>query len=264
MIPAATVFRSTQGQLINLLDWVYHNGPQKWADDITYDADWTIDIPFILGKNITVNATKTLTATALMPVYLIGDTVTINGTVTATGKGCSGTGAAREVDGYRCVFPTSAPLFYVYSEEKSPTLNYSLCGSGSAGGGNSGGGAFKTGACGYGASCDLTDAELKQLLLSPLYNLLRIGLGGGGGGKTGGATGGAGGGQILVIAKTIVVGSDGSLLANGVGEQNGGGGGFVGLFGQSISVDGAATITANGGDGSAYDGGNGITVQIEV
>jgi len=267
------------GQIINMLDWAISGGPVKWCDDVTYATNKTLTQMYITVNNFTVNTGVTLTLTQRRPLVVVADTITIDGIITASGKGCSAGGA--DSSGYR-YDGFDWPFDALANQSQSLTRNYCLCGAGGGAGSNgrTGGGAYGDGGAveSAGADCDLEDTELKELLFSPLFNIFQIGLGGGGG--TYGGTGGAGGGSILLIGSTIVVGSTGTILANGVsgGDHStsgggGGGGGFIGLIGSSLSIHGSATITANGGDGGSDtgdgsndggDGGDGVCVQIEV
>ncbi len=265
------------GQIVNMLDWAISGGPAKWCDDVTHSADKTLIQTYIVANSFTVDEGKTLTLTQLRPLVIVADTITINGTITASGKGCSrGDGGAGH--GYRYT-GFDWPFWISANEATSQSRNYCLCGAGGGAGVTYvGGGAYGDGGAvgSTGADCDLTDAELKELLFSPLFDISQIGFGGGGGTRDG--VGGAGGGFILLIGSTIVVSSTGNVLANGIdgGNDNygggGGGGGFVGLIGDSLSIHGSATVTANGGakgtttgggnDGG--DGGDGACIQIEV
>lgn len=264
------------GQILDALDWAMNDGPAKWCDDITYSADETLTQLFITANVFTVNITKTLTMTQLRPLVVIAHNVIVNGTIEASGKGCS----APVASGNRYT-GIDWPFEALAGEAVAQTRNYCLCGAGGGSGfAGVGGGAYAAGGAvgSAGGACGLTDAKIKELLFSPLFNIFQIGLGGSGSKNSG--TGGAGGGSILLIAKTITVGSAGSVLANGIdgGDDaafggGGGGGGFVGLIADNLSVHGSATIEANGGakgedttDNSADGGvgGAGVAVQIEV
>ena len=246
------------GGLLNILDFLIKGGAAKWGSDVTYVANDTIRQPYIFADTFTVSAAITLTLSPLMPLIVIADTFNINGTITGSGKGCFGSA-------HRCV-PTSYSLFGTYTEEASATRNYCLCGAGGGSPGYVGGGAFGTGIAGAGPSCDLSAAEIEQLLLHPFFNVYQIGLGGSGSG----VSTGAGAGFILLLGRIINVGSTGSILANGLtsagGNSGGGGGGFVGLVGDALSVHGSAVLSAGGGapSGTGYVGGDGIVAQIEV
>jgi len=267
------------GQIINMLDWAISGGPAKWCDDVTYSADKTLTQTYIVANSFTINSGVTLTLTQLRPLIVIADTITINGTITASEKGCSAGVIASPWDGYRYT-GFDWPFWISANQAVSQTRNYCLCGAGGGSGSTGvGGGAYGDGGAtkSAGADCDLTDAELKELLFSPLFNIFQIGFGGGGG--TYNAVGGDGGGLILLIGSTIVVSSTGNILANGEDGSNvagaaggGGGGGFIGLIGDSFNIHPSATITANGGAGGedtsgsddGGDGGDGACIQIEV
>lgn len=246
------------GNILDSLQWAVRKGPTEWCDNVTYSADKTIAQLYITSGIFTVDAAKTLTLIALRPLIVVADTIVINGTITASGKGCAHT--------KRCTSP-SWPFIVSYGEEVSSTRNYCLCGSG---GGHAttqtGGGAYADGGAigAAGNPCDLTAAELKELLLSPSFNVFQIGMGGGGGG-TGGKLGG---GSILLIGNSITIGPSGSLLANGIsgGTEGSGGGGFIGLVGHDLDVHATATLSADGGitSGSGGSGGNGVVPQIEI
>jgi hypothetical protein len=198
----------------------------------------------------------------LLPLVVIADTVNILGIITASGKGCQSLNSR--------VDPWKPPVFGFYAEETSEDANYCLCGAGGGGqySGNYGGGAFGPSLVGAtGSSCDLSTAELKQLLLSPAFNIAQLGCGG----KGYDNAGALGGGPILLIARLTTLASTASLLTNGLdatalSDGGGGGAGFIGLLGDTLSVDALATLSANGGakDGTGSDGGVGAIAQIEV
>ena len=246
------------GNVLDLLQWAVRGGPTEWCDNVTYSADKTITQSYITSNVFTVDAAKTLTLTSLQPLIVVADTIIINGIITASGKGCVGT--------KRCVNP-EWPFSSLYEEEISSARNYCLCGSGGGGNaGTSGGGAYDVGSgVGWaGKPCDLTAAELKQLILSPSFNIFQMGMGGGGGNGPKN-----GGGSILLIGRSITIGPSGSLLVNGIAatSTNGaGGGGFIGLVGHSLSVHATATLSADGGadGGGGEAGGNGAIAQIEI
>lgn len=247
------------GNILDLLQWAVRSGPTEWCDNVTYSTNATIYQLYITSNVFTVDAAKTLTSIALRPLIVVADTIIINGTITASGKGCA--------LGKRCTNP-GWPFIVSYNEETSVTRNYCLCGSG---GGHelsgSGGGAFANGGLlsAAGNPCNLTAAQLKQLLLSPSFNIFQMGMGGGGGG-VGGKNGG---GLILLVGRSIIIGPSGSVLANGLDTAaagGAGGGGCIGLVGHSLSVHATATLSADGGATSSTGmaGGDGAVAQIEI
>ena len=190
------------GQIIDALDWAINNGPSKWCDDITYNADATITQLYITADTLTVDEGYTLTATQLRPVIIVANTINIDGTIDASGKGCDEGPTGSGFQGYRYA-GVEWPFEALASEEASQTRNYCLCGAGggagiagTADGGGAYGAGGDAGAPGSaGSACDLTDAQIKQILFSPYFNIFQIGFGGGGGSYA--VLGGSGGGSIL-------------------------------------------------------------------
>jgi hypothetical protein len=265
------------GLIVNALDWAISGGCAKFCNDITYSANDTLTQLFITANDIVIETGVTLTCTQLRPVIFICNSFTMEGTavLTASGKGCNA-GAAGSASGNRYC-GGDWPVDAISTEEVSSTRNYCLCGSGGGGstGPGVGGGAYNTGGAAntVGNDCDLTDAEIQELLFSPFFDYLQIGFGGGGAGSIN-AAGGDGAGTILIIASEITVPSGASILANGtdgsdhgVDGGGGGGGGFIGLIADDITVHESATVTATGGAGGEVDGsagGAGVTPEIEV
>jgi len=271
------------GLIVNALDWAINGGCAKFCNDITYSANKTLTQLFITANDIVIETGVTLTCTQLRPVIFICNSFTMEGTavLTASGKGCN-SGASGAASGNRYC-GGDWPVDAISTEEVSSTRNYCLCGSGGGGGAGVGvgGGAYNTGGAAdtVGNACDLTDAELQELLFSPFFDYLQIGFGGGGAGSTN-AAGGDGGGTILIIASEIIVPIGASILANGTDGVShgadgggGGGGGFAGLIADDISVHESATVTATGGAGgldtgdasaNGSAGGAGVTPEIEV
>lgn len=250
--------------VLNLLDFAINGGCDKWAQNITYATNATIDQGFIFAKAFVVNAGVTLTLTPLMPLIIVAKAVTINGTITASGKGCP-EATGKTADGYSCTLQ-DMPMFGYSSSSQG---NGCLCGAGGGQGIYGGGGAWSAGvAAANGPDVALTDAELRSMLLSPVFKPFHIGLGGGGAGNGAGTYGYAGAGSILIISASATIASTASLLAIGAGgaaaNSTGGGGGFVGVASGDLNVDSSATFTVTSGVGSLFDGGDGSIAKIEV
>jgi large repetitive protein len=166
--------------------------------------------------------------------------------VNASSKGCLGGKAAREA-GYG---PNPGDSYKCAQGQASAGQGGHDAGSGGGYGGNGGDGSYRSDTFGT----------------TYVYEATPIYLGSGGsGGNTG--NGGNGGGSIRIdVSDTITV--DGNISSNGEsptwGQGGGGSGGSVYI--STINLDGAAYITANGGDGEdgGWDGGGGGGGRVAI
>lgn len=194
----------------------------------------------LAADTITIDATKTLSASGSRPLVLIAHVITINGTIDVASHVRGRQGPASDLAG--CDNGTNADT-------------------GKGGGGQGGSFANKGG---DGGDQD-NNAGSKGTAGAALTNVttLRGGCPGGHGGMTSFSLG-HGGGAVLLIADSVTIASTGVINASGAGaehgipnDQGGGGGGSGGMIAISataITLVSGGVIFANGGHGGGGAG----------
>ena len=281
-------------ELNNNFSWLLEHlgGDSSVSSDVTYSVDGSVTTNLVVGNNITVNASKTVTCTPTLggvTIFIAKNTITINGTISATGQGRAGTAAVSKTAGTNAGGVAATECWLIAGGRGGATID-----NGNAGGATPVRGVFMYNAGTSGTG--LIDTEfinylkikpplsIVDLIISRIYATttevkMCSGAGTSGGSEAGGGgstsvsgAGGASGGTIILIAKNITFGASGAITSSGAAGGNGSGsniycgagggggsGGFIMLYAANTLTYSTGTITALGGAGGNGAAGGGWT-----